>query len=117
MQKELYYGTPKKRCANANEKENQWAGKKVLIVYRIIYIAVAVIAPVSALNLVWTIADILNALMSIPNLIAVLLLSGIIVSDTRKYIDNLDAWDEEPVPVVDDHGNEINVPVDTTLMK
>ena len=32
MQKELYYGTPKKRCANANEKENQWAGKKVLIV-------------------------------------------------------------------------------------
>ena len=92
-------------------------GKKVLIVYRIIYIAVAVIAPVSALNLVWTIADILNALMSIPNLIAVLLLSGIIVSDTRKYIDNLDAWDEEPVPVVDDHGNEINVPVDTTLMK
>jgi AGCS family alanine or glycine:cation symporter len=92
-------------------------GKKVLIVYRIIYIAVAVIAPVSALNLVWTIADILNALMSIPNLIAVLLLSGIIVSDTMKYIYNLDAWDEEPVPVVDDHGNEINVPVDTTLMK
>ena len=32
MQKELYYGTPKKRSANANEKENQWAGKKVLIV-------------------------------------------------------------------------------------
>ena len=32
MQKELYYGTPKKRCANTNEKENQWAGKKVLIV-------------------------------------------------------------------------------------
>ena len=92
-------------------------GKKVLIVYRIIYIAVAVIAPVSALNLVWTIADILNALMSIPNLIAVLLLSGIIVSDTRKYIDNLDAWDEAPVPVVDDKGNEIDVPVDTTLMK
>ena len=92
-------------------------GKKVLIVYRIIYIAVAVIAPVSALNLVWTIADILNALMSIPNLIAVLLLSGIIVSDTRKYIDNLDAWDEAPVPVVDDDGNEVNIPVDTTLMK
>ena len=92
-------------------------GKKVLVVYRIIYIAVAVIAPVSALNLVWTIADILNALMSIPNLIAVLLLSGIIVSDTRKYIDNLDAWDEAPVPVVDDDGNEVNIPVDTTLMK
>ena len=92
-------------------------GKKVLVAYRIIYIAVAVIAPVSALNLVWTIADILNALMSIPNLVAVLLLSGIIVSDTRKYIDDLDAWDETSVPVVDDKGNEIDVPVDTTLMK
>ena len=32
MQKELYYGTPKKRCASVHENENQWAGKKVLIV-------------------------------------------------------------------------------------
>lgn len=92
-------------------------GKRVLVIYRVIYIAVAVIAPVSALNLVWTIADILNALMSIPNLVAVLLLSGVIVRDTRKYINDLDAWDETPVPVVDDKGNEVDVPVDMTLMK
>ncbi len=81
-------------------------GKKILLVYRCIYVAVAVIAPVSALNLVWTIADILNALMSIPNLIAVLLLSGVIVSDTKKYINDLDAWDKTPVPVVDESGRE-----------
>ena len=92
-------------------------GKRVLVAYRCIYIAVAVIAPISALNLVWTIADILNALMSIPNLIAVLLLSGIIVKDTRKYINDLDAWDNTPVPVVDDDGNDMNIAVDTTLMK
>ena len=92
-------------------------GKRVLVAYRCIYIAVAVIAPISALNLVWTIADILNALMSIPNLIAVLLLSGIIVKDTKKYINDLDAWDNTPVPVVDDDGNEMNITVDTTLMK
>ena len=63
------------------------------------------------------IADLLNALMSIPNLIAVLLLSGIIVKDTRKYINDLDAWDNTPVPVVDDDGNDMNIAVDTTLMK
>ena len=80
-------------------------GKRVLVAYRCIYIAVAVIAPISALNLVWTIADILNALMSIPNLIAVLLLSGIIVKDTKKYINDLD------------DGNDMNITVDTTLMK
>ncbi len=91
--------------------------KKVLIAYRCVYIAVAVIAPISALNLVWTIADILNALMSIPNLVAVLLLSGVIVKDTKRFIDDLDGWDNTVVPVVDDKGNEINIPVDTTLVK
>ena len=46
------------------------------------------------------IADILNALMAIPNLIAVLLLSPVIVRETKKYINNLDAVDDTPVPVV-----------------
>ena len=48
----------------------------------------------------WTIADILNALMAIPNLIAVLLLSPIVVKETKKYINNLDAKDDAEVPVV-----------------
>ena len=52
--------------------------------------AVLLIAPVLALDLVWKIADILNALMAIPNLIAVLLLSPVIVRETKKYINNLD---------------------------
>lgn len=60
------------------------AGKGVLIVYRILYIAVAAIAPVVALDLVWLIADTLNALMAIPNLIAVLLLSNMIVKETDR---------------------------------
>lgn len=76
------------------------AGKGVLIVYRILYIAVAAIAPVVALDLVWLIADTLNALMAIPNLIAVLLLSNMIVKETKKYINDLDAKDDTPVPVV-----------------
>ena len=78
-----------------------FAGKKGLIPYRVLYIAVAAIAPVISLNLVWTVADILNALMAIPNLVAVLLLSNVIVKETRKYIDNLDAKDETPIEVID----------------
>ena len=79
-----------------------FAGKKGLIPYRALYVIVAAIAPVVALDMVWDIADILNALMAIPNLIAVLLLSNVISKETKKYINDLDAWDEEPVPVVED---------------
>lgn len=75
--------------------------QKGLIPYRVLYIAVAAIAPVISLNLVWTVADILNALMAIPNLVAVLLLSNVIVKETRKYIDHLDAKDETQIEVID----------------
>ena len=50
----------------------------------------------------WALADILNALMAIPNLIAVLLLSNVIVKETKKYINDLDAWSDEEVPVTED---------------
>lgn len=86
-----YYG---ERCVE------YFAGKKGLIPYRALYVAISLIAPVLALDLVWKIADILNALMAIPNLIAVLLLSPVIVRETKKYIHNLDAIDDTPVPVV-----------------
>ena len=79
-----------------------FAGKKVIYVYRTLYILVAAIAPIVALDVVWALADILNALMAVPNLIAVLLLSNVIASETKKYINDLDAWSEEPVPVIDD---------------
>lgn len=86
-----YYG---ERCVE------YFAGKKGLIPYRVLYIAVAVIAPVVALDVVWDIADILNALMAIPNLIAVLLLSPVIVKETKKYLDDLDAKDNTEIPVI-----------------
>ncbi len=41
-----------------------------------------------SLSVVWNLADIANALMAIPNLIAILLLSGVIVAETRKYLWN-----------------------------
>ena len=75
-------------------------GSKGQFVYRILYVAVAAISPVVALNLVWTVADTLNALMAIPNLIAVLLLSGVVVRETKLYINDLDKHCDDPVPVV-----------------
>lgn len=86
-----YYG---ERCVE------YFAGKKGLIPYRVLYIAIAVIAPVVALDVVWDIADILNALMAIPNLIAILLLSPVIVKETKKYLDDLDAKDDTEIPVI-----------------
>ena len=79
-----------------------FAGKWVLIPYRFLYIVVAVIAPIVSLNLVWLIADTLNALMAIPNLIAVLLLSPVIVAETKKYLNHIDEKDTTPVPYEDE---------------
>lgn len=87
-----YYG---ERCVE------YFAGKAGLLPYRVLYILVAVIAPVVSLNLVWKIADILNALMAVPNLVAVLLLSNVVARETKKYLNNIDEKDESKIPVID----------------
>lgn len=87
-----YYG---ERCA-----QYLW-GKKAILPYKIIFVAVVVVGPVLALDLVWTIADILNAFMAVPNLIAVLLLSGTIAKDTKHYLKNLDEVDKTEIPMMD----------------
>ncbi len=86
-----YYG---ERCVE------YLGGKRILTGYRVLYIVVAAIAPIVTLDTVWLMADTLNALMAIPNLIAVLALSGQMAKDTKKYIYNLDAKDDTPVPVI-----------------
>lgn len=77
-------------------------GKKALLPYRIAWIAVLIAAPLIQLNLIWSIADTLNALMAIPNIIAVLLLSGVVAKDTKYYLHHLDERDETPIPVIED---------------
>ena len=61
-------------------------GKKWMLCYRILYIVSIFAGSVISLGLVWNIADCMNALMAIPNLISLLCLSGIIVHETRKYL-------------------------------
>ena len=75
-------------------------GKKAFLPYRLLYIAMLIAGPLISLNLVWDLADALNALMAIPNLIALLLLSNVIAKETKHYLNNLDEKDETEIPVV-----------------
>ena len=49
------------------------------------------------LDIVWNIADCMNALMALPNLVSLLLLSGVLVRETRKYLweDRLHEWSDD----------------------
>lgn len=60
---------------------------KAVKIYRWLYIACVFIGPYMTVSAVWTIADIFNGLMAIPNLIALLALSGVVVAETKKYFD------------------------------
>ncbi|MGN0727582.1 MAG: alanine/glycine:cation symporter family protein [Anaerovoracaceae bacterium] len=67
-------------------------GKKnsvVLTMFRWLYILAVLIGPFLTVSAVWTIADIFNGFMAIPNLIALIVLSGIVVKETKAYFDKL----------------------------
>lgn len=72
-------------------------GKRWIKVYRIAWIIAIYIGSVVNLTLVWNIADSMNALMALPNLVSLLLLSGVAAKETKKYLwDNrLDESSEE----------------------
>jgi AGCS family alanine or glycine:cation symporter len=61
-------------------------GKKVIKYYRLVWIVTVYIGCVMNLQLAWDFADAANALMAIPNLIALLGLSGVIARETKKYL-------------------------------
>ena len=64
-------------------------GSKIIRPYQIIFCLVVVAGAVADLSLVWTISDTLNGLMSIPNLIALLLLSPVVIKLTREHFAGL----------------------------
>lgn len=77
-------------------------GRCGMIPYKLIFVFILLIGPVIKLDLVWTMADIFNALMSIPNLIAVVVLSPVVVKETNYYLygNRLDEYDKTKLPVV-----------------
>lgn len=77
-----YYG---ERCVEYLFNRN----KGVVMGYRILYILAVFIGPYMTVKAVWNIADIFNALMAIPNLIALLALSKVIVKETKAFTEKL----------------------------
>jgi AGCS family alanine or glycine:cation symporter len=63
-------------------------GTKIVLPYRILWVIAVMLGSVLSLPIVWSFADITNALMAIPNLVSILLLSGVIVKETKTFL-----WD------------------------
>jgi AGCS family alanine or glycine:cation symporter len=61
-------------------------GRRAIRPYQVLWVAAVFLGAVVEVPVVWNFADIANALMAIPNLIALLLLSGVVVAETRKYL-------------------------------
>ena len=68
-------------------------GERSITPYRIAWVILTFVGSVMALDLVWNIADIMNALMAIPNLISLLLLSKVIAKDTQHYLWEGNLWE------------------------
>lgn len=63
--------------------------KKCIKAYRWVYILCVFIGPYMTVSAVWTIADIFNGLMAIPNLIALVALNGVVAKETKDYLDRI----------------------------
>ena len=76
---------------------NYIEGRRINRFYRILFIVALFFGCIINLDIIWNIADCMNALMTIPNLVALLLLSGVAARETRKYLwsNKLDAEMEE----------------------
>lgn len=72
------------RCLEYLSNKN----KKLVQVYRWVYVLAVFVGPYLTVSAVWTIADIFNGLMAIPNIIAILALSGVVAKETNEYFKN-----------------------------
>ena len=78
-------------------------GRHAIRPYQVVYVAVAFFGAIGVGDIVWTISDIGNALMAVPNIVVVLALSGMVARETRHYVwdGNLDEADKTPIPQLD----------------
>lgn len=68
-------------------------GTKSILFYRVLFLVILASAAFLKLESIWALADIVNGLMAIPNLIALLGLTGVIVAETKKYFEHLEIRD------------------------
>ncbi|HEV9618602.1 TPA: sodium:alanine symporter family protein [Streptococcus pneumoniae] len=62
-------------------------GVRFIWLYRVVFVLMVLLGGFIELDMVWIIADIVNALMALPNLIALLVLSPVVIAETKKYFD------------------------------
>lgn len=76
--------------------------KKAILPYRVAYTIAVYFGAVMSLSFVWDLADLFNGLMAIPNLISLLVLTNVIVAETKEYLwdDNLDKINDEELVVL-----------------
>jgi AGCS family alanine or glycine:cation symporter len=72
-------------------------GRGAVVPYRLVFIAVIYVGATASLDIVWTFSDIMNGLMALPNLVGLLLLSGLVVRETRAYLARPD-WKDPDAP-------------------
>ena len=73
------------------------AGVKAILPYRIIFIGLVAVGAFLKLEAIWVLADIVNGLMAIPNLIALLALSGVVAAETKRYFRHVEIGDVDEV--------------------
>ncbi len=61
-------------------------GPRVILPYRLLWVGAVLLGSLAELDLVWDFADAMNALMAVPNLLSLLLLSGLVARETREYL-------------------------------
>ena len=62
-------------------------GERAILPYRIVFIIAIFFGAVRSLELVWGLSDVMNGLMALPNLVGLLLLSGVIARETRQFFE------------------------------
>ena len=70
-------------------------GEKGVIFYRVIFVSFIMVGALSGLQFIWDLADTMNGLMALPNLIGLLGLSGIVVKETKDYMETIKAKEEK----------------------
>ncbi len=73
-------------------------GEKAIIAYKVLWVVCVFIGAITSIDVIWDFADLMNGLMALPNIVAVLLLSGVVAKETKKY-SGIHIEDEDKTPI------------------
>ncbi|WP_425461589.1 alanine/glycine:cation symporter family protein [Glycomyces buryatensis] len=89
----------------------RFTGRVFIFPYRIVFVFVAYLGSVTSLSVIWGLSDIANALMAVPNLIGLIMLTPVVYAETKKFFAQPD-WRLLPSDAVDGAGEGKSEPAD-----